>query len=139
MASKNLCIFIGNLGGDPEIRYLPNGSAVANFTIAVNESWKDKEGAKQERVEWVKIVVWGKLAEICAEYLHKGKQVYIEGRMQTRQWDDKEGNKRYTTEIVASQMLMFGSKGDGQAKTETAEPRSDPSGPPPVDEDDIPF
>ena|SRR5258708_7387132 len=107
----NKVILIGNLGRDPEVRYSPNGQAVANVTIATSESWKDKNtGEKQERTEWHRIVFWGKLAEIAGEYLKKGSQIYIEGRIQTRKWQDKDGNERYTTEIVANEMQMLGSR-----------------------------
>ncbi len=107
MASLNKAIVIGNLGKDPEIRYTAGGQAVANMTIATNERWTDKEGAKQERTEWHRIVVWGRQAENCNQYLKKGRQVYVEGRIQTREWEDKEGQKRYTTEIVASNVLFL--------------------------------
>ena len=107
----NKVILIGNLGRDPEVRYSPNGQAVANVTIATSESWKDKNtGDKQERTEWHRIVFFGRLAEIAGEYLKKGSQVYVEGRLQTRKWQDKEGNDLYTTEIVANEMQMLGSR-----------------------------
>lgn len=109
----NKCILIGNLGADPEVRYTPSGQAVANFRIATSENWTDREGQKQERTEWHRIVAWGKLAELAGEYLSKGRQVYIEGRLQTRQWDDREGQKRYTTEIVAQNMTFLGGRGEG--------------------------
>jgi single-strand DNA-binding protein len=111
----NKVILIGNLGKDPEVRYTPGGQAVANFNIATNESWKDKSGQMQERTEWHRIVVWGKLAELCGEYLSKGRQVYIEGRLQTREWNNKEGAKQYTTEIVANQVVFLsgGERGSG--------------------------
>ena len=112
MAGVNKVILVGNLGADPEIRYTPGGTAVANFRIATTESYKNKEGQKEEKTEWHRIVTFGKLAEICGEYLAKGKQVYLEGRIQTSQWEDKEGNKRYTTEIVCNQMQMLGRVGD---------------------------
>ena len=111
----NKAILIGNLGKDPEMRYTPGGLGIANFNIATSETWNNKEGAKETRTEWHRIVAFGKLAEICGEYLSKGKQVYIEGRIQTRDWEDKDGNKRYTTEIVANQMLMLGSRDAGDA------------------------
>jgi len=108
----NKVILVGNLGRDPEVRYSPNGSAVANVTIATSESWKDKNtGEKQERTEWHRIVFFGRLAEIAGEYLKKGAQIYVEGRLQTRKWQDKEGQDRYTTEIVANEMQMLGSRG----------------------------
>ena len=111
----NKAILIGNLGKDPEMRYTPGGLGIANFNIATSETWNNKEGAKETRTEWHRIVAFGKLAEICGEYLSKGKQVYIEGRIQTRDWEDKDGNKKYTTEIVANQMLMLGSRDGGDA------------------------
>lgn len=108
----NKVILIGNLGRDPEVRYSPNGSAVANVTLATSESWKDKNsGEKQEKTEWHRVVFFGRLAEIAGEYLKKGSQVYVEGRLQTRKWQDKEGHDRYTTEIVANEMQMLGSRG----------------------------
>jgi len=112
----NKVILVGNLGKDPETRYMPSGSAVTNLTLATSESWKDKQsGEAQERTEWHKIAMFGRLAEIAAEYLRKGSQVYIEGKLRTRKWQDKEGKDRYTTEIVADEMQMLGSKGGGGA------------------------
>jgi single-strand DNA-binding protein len=113
MASVNKVILIGNLGADPELRYTNTGTAVANFRIATNEQWTDKNGEKQERVEWHNIVVWSKLGEICGRYLKKGSPVFIEGRLQTRTWEDQSGNKRYTTEIVCQNMQMLGRRGEG--------------------------
>lgn len=114
----NKVILIGNLGADPELKYTPGGAAVTNFTIATNESWVDGKGERQEKTEWHRIVVWGKLAEICNEYLKKGSKVFIEGRLQTRSWDGADGTKRYTTEIVARDMQMLdsreGSRGGGE-------------------------
>ena len=110
----NKVILIGNLGKDPEVRFTPGGQAVANFNIATSESWTDKNsGQKQERTEWHRIVVWGKLAELCGEYLKKGRQCYVEGRLQTREWTDKEGQKKYTTEIVANTVQFLGGGGGG--------------------------
>ena len=107
----NKVILVGNLGKDPEVRYSPNGGAVANITIATSESWKDKtSGEKQEKTEWHRVVFFGRLAEIAGEYLKKGAQIYVEGRLQTRKWQDKEGKDRYTTEIVANEMQMLGSR-----------------------------
>jgi len=107
----NKVILVGNLGKDPEVRYSPNGGAVANITIATSESWKDKTtGEKQEKTEWHRVVFFGRLAEIAGEYLKKGAQIYVEGRLQTRKWQDKEGKDRYTTEIVAGEMQMLGSR-----------------------------
>ena len=113
MASVNKVILVGNLGKDPESRYLPDGGAVCNFSIATTDKWKDKGGEQQERTEWHRISTFSKLAEICGEYLKKGSQVYIEGRLQTRKWQDKEGHDRYTTEVVADRMQMLGSRGGG--------------------------
>lgn len=110
MASLNQCNFIGNLGKDPEIRYLPNGDAVANFSIACTETWKDKQGEKQEKTEWVRVTAFGKLAQIISQYVVKGSQVFISGKMQTRKWQNKEGQEQYTTEIVANEMKMLGGK-----------------------------
>jgi len=107
----NKVILVGNLGKDPEVRYSPSGQAVANVTLATSESWKDKNtGEKQERTEWHRVVFFGRLAEIAGEYLKKGAQIYVEGRLQTRKWQDKEGQDRYTTEIVANEMQMLGSR-----------------------------
>jgi single-strand DNA-binding protein len=112
----NKAILIGNLGRDPEVRYSPNGAAIANVTIATTESWKDKNtGEKQEKTEWHRVVFFGRLAEIVGEYLKKGSQVFVEGRLQTRKWQDRDGNDRYTTEIVANEMQMLGSRGGGGA------------------------
>jgi len=111
MASVNRVILVGNLGRDPELRYIPSGQAVANFTLATNDRWRDKEGNNQERTEWHRIVVWGKTAENCAQYLQKGRSVYIEGRLQTRDWEDKEGNKRQTTETIAQTVQFLGGRG----------------------------
>jgi len=108
----NKVIIVGNLGGDPETRYMPSGSAVTNFTVATNESWKDKQtGEQKERTEWHKVAMFDRLAEIAAEYLRKGSQVYIEGKLQTRKWQGKDGQDRYTTEIRASEMQMLGGRG----------------------------
>ncbi len=112
MASVNKVILVGNLGRDPEVRYMPNGEAVANFSIATTDNWKDKSGVKQEKTEWHNIVMYRRLAEIAGEYLKKGRPVYVEGRLQTRKWE-KDGVTRYTTEIVADQMQMLGSGRDG--------------------------
>lgn len=109
MASINKAIIVGNLGNDPEIRYSSGGDAIANMNIATTDSWKDKEGRKQEKTEWHRVTMFGKLAEICGEYLKKGSQVYIEGKLQTRKWTDKSDIERYTTEIVADKMQMLGS------------------------------
>ncbi len=113
MAGVNKAILVGNLGRDPELRHTPNGQAVVNFTLATSESWTDKSGERQERTEWHRIVVWGKTAEMCNQYLSKGRTVYIEGRIQTREWEDKDGNKRYTTEINASTVNFIGPRTGG--------------------------
>lgn len=113
MASVNKVILVGNLGRDPEVRFMPNGDAVCNFSIATTDSWRDKAGAKQERTEWHNIVMYRKLAEIAGEYLKKGRPVYVEGRLQTRKWQTKEGQDRYTTEIIADQMQMLGGRDGG--------------------------
>ena len=120
----NKVILVGNLGKDPEVRYSPNGGAVANITIATSESWKDKtSGEKQEKTEWHRVVFFGRLAEIAGEYLKKGAQIYIEGRLQTRKWQDKEGKDRYTTEIVANEMQMLGSR-EGRGAPSEFDPSS---------------
>ncbi len=110
MASVNKVILIGNLGRDPETRYMPDGGAITNISIATTENWKDKQGEKQEKTEWHRVAFFGKLAEIAGEYLKKGSQVYVEGRLQTRKWQDKDGVDKYTTEIVANAMQMLGSR-----------------------------
>jgi len=115
----NKVMLIGNLGADPEVRYTAGGAAVANVTLATAESWRDKEsGEQQERTEWHKIVFFSRLAEIVGEYLKKGSQVYVEGRLQTRKWQDRDGNDRYTTEIVANEMQMLGSRGGGGSSSD---------------------
>ncbi len=138
MAGVNKVILVGNLGADPEIRYTPSGTAVANFNIATSENWTNKEGKKETKTEWHKIVTFGKLAEICGEYLSKGKQIYVEGRIQTRQWDDRDGNKRYTTEIVANTMQMLGRPGDKPQEAPQEEPPQ-AGEPAPPELDDVPF
>jgi len=115
MAGVNKAILVGNLGRDPELRYTQGGQPVVNFPLATSESWTDKSGEKQERTEWHRIVVWGKVGENCAQYLSKGRTVYVEGRIQTREWEDKEGQKRYTTEINA-QTVQFLGGGQGQRR-----------------------
>jgi single-strand DNA-binding protein len=133
MASVNKVILIGNLGKDPEVRYLPSGDAVANISIATTETWKDKGGEKQEKTEWHRVSMFSKLAEIAGEYLKKGSQVYIEGRLETRKWTDKEGHERYTTEIRADRMQMLGSRSGGSERMappdDDASPRSTTAAP----------
>lgn len=109
----NKVILVGNLGQDPEVRYMPNGNAVANITVATSESWKDQQGQQQERTEWHRVVMFRRLAEIAGEYLRKGSQVYLEGKLQTRKWQDQQGQDKYTTEIVADQMQMLGGRSGG--------------------------
>jgi len=148
MASVNKVILVGNLGKDPEIRYLPNGEAVSNCTIATTDSWKDKtSGEKKEATEWHRVVFYRRLAEIAGQYLKKGSQVFIEGSLKTRKWTDKEGHERYTTEIVADAMQMLGSRQGGGDSTSSL-PRSAGSAPAPAAaggsgfedmENDIPF
>lgn len=135
MSGVNKAIILGRLGKDPEVKYTPSGTAVANFSVATSEKWKGKDGKEQERTEWHRIVVWQKLAELCGEYLVKGAQAYIEGRIQTRDWEDKDGVKRYVTEIVADKIQFLGSK------TSSSRPPAptEPGAPPAEVEDDIPF
>ncbi len=144
----NKVMLIGNLGADPEIRYTQNGGAVANIRLATAESWRDKDsGEQQERTEWHRVVMFGRLGEIAGEYLRKGSQVYVEGRIQTRKWQDRDGNDRYTTEVVANEMQMLGSRGGGGSAPEASsfgakEPAaSTPAAESTADEfdDDIPF
>ena len=151
----NKVIIVGNVGGDPETRYMPSGSAVTNLTVATNESWKDKQtGEKKERTEWHRVAMFNRLAEIAAEYLRKGSQVYIEGKLRTRKWQDKDGQDRYTTEIIADEMQMLGGRGgssdfggDSQGGGKTGGGRAPSQGggnappqPGPDDfDDDIPF
>ena len=126
MPSVNKVILLGNLGRDPELRFLPNGDAVCNFSIATTDSWKDKAGEKQEKTEWHNIVMYRKLAEIAGEYLKKGRPVYLEGRLQTRKWQTKDGQDRYTTEIVADNMQMLGGRDAGTQSTSKNEFNQEP-------------
>jgi len=143
----NKVILIGNLGQDPEVKYMPNGGAVANITVATSESWKDKNtGEQKENTEWHRIVFFRRLAEIAGEYLKKGSKVYIEGKLQTRKWQDQSGNDRYTTEIIANEMQMLDSRGGGSANQSpgqplSAAPQRQPSAAPGLGDfdDDIPF
>jgi len=147
MGSVNKVILVGNLGRDAELRYTPTGAAVATLNMATTEVWNDKAGQRQEKTEWHRIVVWGKTAESLNEYLTKGKQIYVEGRLQTRQWDDKDGNKRYTTEIRGDRIVLLGGGGGGRG---APAPRGDdgmgahppspaPESSEPLTDDDIPF
>lgn len=141
--SVNKVILVGRLGKDPEMRFTPTGKAVTNFTMATSEIWNDQSGEKQERTEWHRIVTWGKLAENCAKLLSKGKQVYVEGRLQTRQWDDKDGNKKYTTEIIANNMQILSPMDSSGTRSQDAsgDPGFNPdeSIPSSPEFDDIPF
>lgn len=139
MASVNKVILVGNLGAEPEVRYTPSGKAVASFNLATREQWTGKDGEKTEKTEWHRIVAWARLGEICGEYLHKGSQVYIEGRLQTRTWEDRDGNKRSTTEIVAQTMQMLGSPSSRGGAAKTKEERFPDEEPISVPDDDIPF
>lgn len=122
MASVNKVILIGNLGADPETRYLPSGDAVTNIRIATTDTWKDKSGEKQEHTEWHRVAFFGKTAEIAGEYLKKGSPVYVEGRIRTRKWQDKEGQERFSTEIVGDRMQLLGGRGGGGAESMQREP-----------------
>ena len=152
MGSVNKVILVGNLGRDAELRYTPGGAAVATLNLATTEVWNDKGGQRQEKTEWHRIVLWGKQAESLQEYLTKGKQIYVEGRLQTRQWDDKDGNKKYTTEIKADRITLLGGGGGGgrsggldrSERGGGAHPSGGSGGadePPmePITDDDIPF
>jgi single-strand DNA-binding protein len=138
MAGVNKAILLGNLGADPEIRYTPSGTAVTNFRIATSETRTNKDGQKETKTEWHRIVTFGRLAEICGEYLSKGKQIYIEGRIQTRSWDDKDGNKRQTTEIVANKMQMLGGPPGAKEGIQPEERAEEAAQESPID-DDVPF
>jgi len=143
MSGVNKAILVGRLGADPEMRFTKSGTGVCNINLATSERWTDKQGQKQERTEWHRIVIWGKLGELCNEYLKKGRQAYVEGRIQTRSWEDKEGNKRYTTEIVASTVQFLdsaksagapsGSKGSDEKEAPFFEEPAE------VKDEDIPF
>ena len=135
----NKVIIVGNLGNDPDTKYMPSGGAVTNLSVATSESWKDKQtGEQKERTEWHRVAMFGRLAEIAAEYLRKGSQVYLEGKLRTRKWQDKSGQDRYTTEIIADEMQMLGGK-SGEGRSQPAD--SQPEGRPQPDDfdDDIPF
>ena len=127
MASVNKVILIGNLGADPEMRYMPSGDAVANLRIATTDTWKDKSGEKQERTEWHRVVFFSRQAEICGEYLKKGSSVYVEGSLQTRKWQNKEGQDQYTTEIRGDRMQMLGSRSSGSNSFEVVDRDSNPA------------
>ena len=141
MAGLNKVMLIGNLGADPEMRYTPSGAAVANFNVACNRSWTNREtGERQEQTEWVRVVTFNRLAENCSQYLSKGRPVYVEGRLQTRQWEDQQGQTRYTTEVVAQDVQFLGGRGEGGG--DFGGGGYSQGGPPqggPVDADDLPF
>jgi single-strand DNA-binding protein len=150
MGSVNKVILVGNLGRDAELRYTPGGAAVATINMATTEVWNDKAGQRQEKTEWHRVVVWGKSAESLAEYLTKGRQIYVEGRLQTRQWDDKDGNKRYTTEIRGDRIVLLGGSGSGRGAAITragateepvmgGQPHAQEPASEPLTDDDIPF
>ena len=148
MGSVNKVILVGNLGRDSELRYTPGGAAVATLNLATTEVWNDRNNQRQEKTEWHRVVLWGKQAESLQEYLTKGKQIYVEGRLQTRQWDDKDGNKRYTTEIKADRITLLGGGGGGGGGAAAPARRWKRGGggggmdePPvePITDDDIPF
>ncbi len=146
MASLNKVMLIGNLGKDPEVRYTASGTAVASFSLATSERFKSKSGEWEERTEWHNVTLWGRLAEIAGEYLAKGKTVYIEGRLQTRKWQDRDGRDRYTTEVVADKMQMLSGRGDGPGRAGSRAPEEPAAGqgggyeePPFNPDDDIPF
>lgn len=137
MASVNRVILIGNLGADPEVRYTQGGTAVANMRIATNESWTDKQGQRHDRTEWHRVIVWGKQGETCAEYLSKGRSVYLEGRLQTREWTDNDGRKNYSTEVVADRVVFLSTGQRDDRRDSGGHDDRDTSGAP--DDGDIPF
>ena len=140
MGSVNKVILIGNLGRDAEIRYTSGGTAVATLSLATTDIWTDKGGQRQEKTEWHRVVLWGKTAETLQEYLLKGRQIYVEGRLQTRQWDDRDGNKRYTTETRADRVVLLGGRGGGGAsRSDDQSQQVSPGEPDVLTEDDIPF
>jgi single-strand DNA-binding protein len=147
MSSLNKIMLIGNLGRDPEIRYTSDGSPVATFSLATSESWTDKNGSRQEHTEWHNIVAWARLADLCKRFLVKGRQVYVEGRLRSREWNDKDGNKRRTTEVIAIQMVLLGSRPQGadagmqpmEPAAKTAVEPEQPFGEAGITDSDIPF
>jgi single-strand DNA-binding protein len=139
MASVNKVILIGNLGKDPEIRTTPQGTALARFSVATTTTWKDNSGAKQEKTEWHDVVAWERLAQICGEYLHKGKMVYVEGSLQTRSWEDQNGQKRYKTEVKANNVVMLSPRVDGAGAASRAPREVSEVAEAPTYDDDVPF
>lgn len=141
MASVNKVILVGNLGKDPEVRYTPSGQAVAKFSVATTDNWTDQGGQRQEKTEWHNVVVWGKQAETCGQYLAKGRQVYLEGSIRSRSYDDRDGNKRYITEVVAQRVQFLGGGGGRGGAQQEGGPSggSEDFGGAPIPEDDVPF
>ncbi len=147
MSSLNKILLIGNLGKDPEIRYTPEGTPVANFSLATSENWTDKSGTRQEHTEWHTIVAWNRLADLSKKYLSKGRQVYIEGRIRTRDWNDRDGNKRRSTEVIATQIVLLGSRSQGtdagaqpmEPSTRSSQEPEDPFTDSGISDNDIPF
>jgi single-strand DNA-binding protein len=140
MRGVNKVIIVGNVGNDPELKNTPSGAAVATMSVATSETWNDKaSGEKKEKTEWHKVIFWNRLAEIVGQYVRKGSQVYIEGKLQTRKWQDKDGNDRYTTEIVASEMQMLGGKGSGGEKQSAPPSVPQSAASQPIADDDVPF
>ena len=140
MAGLNKVMIIGNLGADPEMRYTPSGAAVANFNVACNRRWTNRQtGEQHEETEWVRVVLWERLAEIASQYLQKGSQIYIEGRLQTREWEDRDGNRRWTTEVIGRDMVMLGGRGGGGDFGSGGYSQGAPPQGGPVDADDLPF
>ncbi len=135
----NKVMIIGHLGRDPEMRYTPSGRPVTTFTIAVSRSWNTADGERRTETEWFNIVAWGNLAEICKQYLYKGQQVYIDGRLQTRRWEDKEGQKHTSVEVVANEMMMLGDRRDNSSQTQESTEQTDDVATPTADEDEFPF
>jgi single-strand DNA-binding protein len=135
----NKVMIIGHLGRDPEMRYTPSGRPVTTFTIAVSRSWNTADGERRTETEWFNIVAWGNLAEICKQYLYKGQQVYIDGRLQTRRWEDKEGQKHTSVEVVANEMMMLGDRRDNSSQTQESAEQTDDVATPMADEDEFPF
>lgn len=146
MGTVNKVIIVGNLGRDAEVRYTAGGAAVATLSLATTDVWNDKSGQRQERTEWHRVVLWGKQAETLAEYLTKGRQIYVEGRLQTRKWQDRDGNDKYTTEIRSDRVVLLGGRGEGGGgggdygtSSSSSTPSGPAPGPPELTEDDIPF
>lgn len=135
----NKVMIIGHLGRDPEMRYTPSGRPVTTFTVAVSRSWNTADGERRTETEWFNIVAWGNLAEICKQYLYKGQQVYIDGRLQTRRWEDKEGQKHTSVEVVANEMMMLGDRRDSSSQTQESSEGTEDIAEPLADEDEFPF